>query len=737
MPNRTRKVGRPDPVRGPSVPPTAAAKDSLVQSRFEPLESWKIRLSCFALVFALSLIVYLKTLAPTVTLVDSGELIVAARWLGVAHPPGFPLYVLLAHLSTLLPFGNVAERVNFASALFAALASGLAALLVAEAMITKPPQDRKRVPGRKDKHRPGAAKGSEQGYNRLPVILKAGAPILAGLALAWSRTLWAYATITEVYTLNTLLLVAIFLLMIIWRRGIYAARATQPAAAAPSGTSSAIPPPLLGRLGPDAALYIAAFIFGLALGVHHVTVGLTLPALGAFVLATEGWSFFKSLRLLRAAIISFAGLAIYLYLPLAASRSPVLNWGDPVTLRRMWDHISGKQYRVFLKFAGDQIGRLFEEFLRIADREFGPPLLPFLFLLSFLGFVALWRKRESALFLLLSLTVVADLAYGLSYEIAEDKDAYYLPAFIAISLAAGFGAGWLINVVYGLPSLRRGTPALGLSLVILAAPVLVELRGNFAYNNRSQFYIGHDYIDNILATVEQGGMLMTQDWQVYSPLMYVREVERHRTDVVAIDAQLLRRLWYYDYLRKEYPEMMAQTRPQVDAFLDDLQAWDRDPDLYDRDSNLNKRINSRFTDMMLAFVKYQMAHTGVYMTEDLALNFGGDVTDFTKSLGSQYQFVPQGLVFQLEPDHAFHMPSNPSLSVRGLFDGTIAFDPDDVVEQKVAPAYLNMLVNKGRYLAAYGQRDLSIDAYREALRLRPDYPPAAKPLAEAERGSGK
>ncbi|HLF82731.1 MAG TPA: DUF2723 domain-containing protein, partial [Blastocatellia bacterium] len=60
------------------------------------LQTSRIRIACSLLVFIASLVVYTRTLAPTVTLVDSGELIVAARSLGVAHPPGFPLYVLLA-----------------------------------------------------------------------------------------------------------------------------------------------------------------------------------------------------------------------------------------------------------------------------------------------------------------------------------------------------------------------------------------------------------------------------------------------------------------------------------------------------------------------------------------------------------------------------------------------------------------------------------------------------------------
>lgn len=57
-------------------------------------------------VTAIAMVVYGSTLAPTVTLVDSGELIVAAWNLGVAHPPGFPLYVLLAHAATRVPWAT-------------------------------------------------------------------------------------------------------------------------------------------------------------------------------------------------------------------------------------------------------------------------------------------------------------------------------------------------------------------------------------------------------------------------------------------------------------------------------------------------------------------------------------------------------------------------------------------------------------------------------------------------------
>jgi len=91
-----------------------------------------------AVAFAGALALYWRTLAPGMTLVDSGELITAAHALGVAHPPGFPLYVLLAHLATLIPLGSIAARVNFASALFGIVAVGLMAAVVAEVLRADP-----------------------------------------------------------------------------------------------------------------------------------------------------------------------------------------------------------------------------------------------------------------------------------------------------------------------------------------------------------------------------------------------------------------------------------------------------------------------------------------------------------------------------------------------------------------------------------------------------------------------
>lgn len=120
--------------------------------------------------FLVPFVIYVKTLAPTVTLEDSGEFISVALHLGVAHPPGYPLWCLLAHLFTYLPIGSVAERVHLLSAACAAGATGFVYL--------------------------SARRLTANRY----------ASLLAACALGSSRIFWSQSVIAEVYTLNTFLL---------------------------------------------------------------------------------------------------------------------------------------------------------------------------------------------------------------------------------------------------------------------------------------------------------------------------------------------------------------------------------------------------------------------------------------------------------------------------------------------------------------------------------------------------
>ena len=90
------------------------------------------------------------------------------------------------------------------------------------------------------------------------------------------------------------------------------------------------------------------------------------------------------------------------------------------------------------------MGEQFAEVCRMALREFGFPWVPLSLVLAFAGFADAFKRDRTTFWFLLTI-VIADLSYALSYEIAEDKDAYYLPTFISIAIAAGLGIRWLVQ----------------------------------------------------------------------------------------------------------------------------------------------------------------------------------------------------------------------------------------------------------------------------------------------------
>jgi len=122
---------------------------------------------CFiSVAFLLPFIVYLFTLAPTVTDEDSGDLITSCYILGIPHPPGYPLYTILGKLFTYIPFRSIAWRVNLMSAFFASLSVSLFFLLLLKFF------------------RPSIA-------------------LISSFIFAFSREFWSQSVIAEVHTLHT------------------------------------------------------------------------------------------------------------------------------------------------------------------------------------------------------------------------------------------------------------------------------------------------------------------------------------------------------------------------------------------------------------------------------------------------------------------------------------------------------------------------------------------------------
>jgi len=188
----------------------------------------------------ISMLVYLVTLGPSVTLEDSGELAVGGDQLGVPHPPGYPTWAMCAFVFARL-FSWVTFRgqptpawsIALMSGVFAALATGLSAML-----ITRSASDMMR-----DAH--DSDMEPQQDENNL--LCWAGG-VGGSLAFAFSPVMWSQATIVEVYSLNAFFLMWIFLLTYRWMR-----RPT------------------------DKILWLTAFVFGLGLTNYQVLLLAAVP----------------------------------------------------------------------------------------------------------------------------------------------------------------------------------------------------------------------------------------------------------------------------------------------------------------------------------------------------------------------------------------------------------------------------------------------------------------------------
>jgi hypothetical protein len=230
---------------------------------------------------AVTMGVYLATLGRTVGRADTFEFQVVAHNLGIAHPTGYPLYVLLGKLFTLLPAGGTALRVNLLSAVSATGAAAVVYAILRRLSAADP-------------------EGGDHGL-----------PLLGALAFAFSPTLWSQAVEAEVYALNSLLVA-----LVLWSL-VTLARERQ-----------------AGRSVP---LLFLALGLGMA---NHVTTAILLPVVALALLlfrphlGRKGW--------LAAAALFGLGLSVYLYLPL---RWPALHDGASMTAREFIRWVTGGQFR--------------------------------------------------------------------------------------------------------------------------------------------------------------------------------------------------------------------------------------------------------------------------------------------------------------------------------------------------------------------------------------------------------
>jgi hypothetical protein len=436
--------------------------------------SRKVRLVGLAAAFAVPFVVYLYTLAPSLTFEDAMEFALGCAVLGVDHPAGYPLQTLAGHLFTYLPLGGVAWRVNVASAAFGALASAFVFLLTWELL----------APVVKNRG-----------------LLAAGSWAAGGL-FAFSSTFWPQAVITEVYALNAAALAAA-----LWCGARCNARR-------------------------DVRwFYAAAFAAALAAANHPLSFVATGPLLAYLwfkLRATAGGG-----RLLaNAAALLALGVSAYLYLALRASREPPLNWGTPADLPLFWDHVRRREFGTIFWPRYRYLGYHAWELGKLLLLQFGPGAGA----LAAAGLVWLLRLRTPFAGMLAVLAAVVGPAtmlplVGLLTPIQVfEIEVWYLSFFL---ICAPFAAGAAVLAITKIKRPRVTAAATALLVLLPAYPCLV----NFSEANLRGFTFPAEHARNRLRTIDYRGIIGFPFYgrQGLFGQSYYRFVEGLRADAVVAD----------------------------------------------------------------------------------------------------------------------------------------------------------------------------------------------------------
>jgi transmembrane protein TMEM260 (protein O-mannosyltransferase) len=475
--------------------------------------------------FAVVLVIYLITLSPTTAFWDTSEYIAAAKVLGIPHPPGNPLFVILAHTFGLLPLAaSYAERINLFAATTSAGAAGFW-FLVAERWL----RDIVRVRWA----RYGAAFGG----------------VLVG-ATSWS--VWNQSTVNEkVYTVSLLSIALVMWLVVRWGDD---------------------------EPGPhrDRWLVLIAYVLALS-STNHLMGVLAVPALVVYVLWTDWRVVTRPTVIVGVLLAVLVGVSLnYIWLPMRAAQYPPINEGEPIGFfsQALKDVLNRVQYGKppltdrQASFAA-QLGNFWQYFTWQFARDWGrlSGVATGVFAaLGLYGLGALWKSDRRAgiagIALLGTLSVALvfymNFKYGFSQYLDQanlprevrERDYFFIGSFSVFGafVACGLGAA-MQGIVDGLRDRGSDTARWAAASAVLLLP-LVPVVGNHTTASRAHETMARDFAYDMLNSVEPYGVLITAGDNDTFPLWYAQEVEGIRPDVTLANLSLMNTDWHLRQLAR-------------------------------------------------------------------------------------------------------------------------------------------------------------------------------------------
>src|SRR5579859_2866644 len=353
-PERDSRAGqkgtKPTPAPAAIIPPTVAPL-------FRRID-WLTLLITFGIIW----VVYFLTIAPELTLEDSGELVTGSMYAGIPHPPGYPVWTIYSWLWTVLvPWGNPAWRVALAEAFLGALGCGLLSLMVSRgsSLFIESIEEFKGMTGKWEN----------------AICMVSG--FVAGLLLGLDGFMWRESVAVNRIAVSSVPWFLIVLLCMLrwfyaphqyrylyWALFVFGICFTthQSLIVAGIGVQVAIAAanPKLGRdvFLADFLFYIGYYLYGAASG-HYVFPNIMekpglfflFNAIGVGALLACIWLAIRTKGLLSEwlpvvflGLLWLLGVSFYFYLPLSGMTNPPMQWGYPRTIDGFWHALSRGQY---------------------------------------------------------------------------------------------------------------------------------------------------------------------------------------------------------------------------------------------------------------------------------------------------------------------------------------------------------------------------------------------------------
>ncbi len=450
-------------------------------------------------------LVYFWTTSSSVVLEDDGYFLLSAYFNGISHPPGYPLYTVIAHLFSQIPVGSVALRVHLLSSIFAVMATIILWLFMEK--LTN---------------------------NRIVASVTI-------ICLAFSDIFWSQAIISEVYSLNVLLvLLLVYLSFEISSETRYNKK----------------------------IIYIClmSIIYGLGLSNHWPLIILSTPMLMAFCWP-ERKLFLTNFHLVI--IFLLMGLTPYAWLYFHSQSDPFISFYGPLeNLHDLWFFISRQGYAEvdYSPSAGVIDKLLFLKFVITQTvYQFGYISLPFLLT----GFVMQWRYKKNNFAIGLCLgylgsTLVLIILLGFDYDYLHRSifRVYPIVSYTVCAIWIGIGLEYVVGLKQLGKYIKTSRKFIGysLGLVISCSVFAHNLPGN--YRNHDTW--AADFARTLLDSLPRNAILFVKSDTNTGPIGYMNLVEHYREDITLFHStgQVLKNRLYRPF-KINYQEMQGR----IDNFI--------------------------------------------------------------------------------------------------------------------------------------------------------------------------